>query len=225
MRWRSTRSRKSSKASGRAASAASTSPEWFDRLSLDEGYAVQLGLLARRVTAGARLIGWKVGLLARHAGAVPHPEPLFGYLLDDAPTPRDALRRRGASASRASRTSYACAWAAIWSGQGWTSRPPAPPSPPSTRRWRSPRRAATSGQLAVAIADNIQQRYVVLGPETRPLPADLDLADVQARVVMNSAAVATASGADVLGQPLRSLVWLANKLVQHGHHLRARSSS
>ena len=33
--------------------------------------------------------------------------------------------------------------------------------------------------------------------------------------------MATASGAAVLGQPLRSLTWLANKLVQHGYALRA----
>src|SRR5438067_937721 len=63
-------------------------PQWFGRLTLDEGYRVQLGLLARRVAAGARQIGWKVGLTSEAMQQQFRvPEPLYGYLLDDAPHP------------------------------------------------------------------------------------------------------------------------------------------
>src|SRR5215203_2608324 len=63
-------------------------PEWFDRLTLDEGYRVQLGVLTRRLARGARLVGWKVGLTsAAMQEQFRVPEPLFGYLLDDAPHP------------------------------------------------------------------------------------------------------------------------------------------
>ena len=34
---------------------------WFDRLSLDDAYRIQLALIERR---GARRVGWKVGLTA-----------------------------------------------------------------------------------------------------------------------------------------------------------------
>ena len=36
-----------------------------DRLSLDEAYRIQLALIDRRVAAGERHIGWKVGLTSK----------------------------------------------------------------------------------------------------------------------------------------------------------------
>ena len=134
----------------------------------------------------ARLVGWKVGLTS-HAMQEQFrvPEPLFGYLLDDAPhAHRRPLRGGGARSSRAWRTSCACGWARTWRGRAWTRRRRGQP-------WRrvypaleiAETRGDFTAQLAVAIADNIQERYIVLGPETPPLPADLDLADVQARVI------------------------------------------
>ena len=38
---------------------------YFDRLDLDEAYRIQLALIDRRVAAGERQIGWKVGLTAK----------------------------------------------------------------------------------------------------------------------------------------------------------------
>jgi 2-keto-4-pentenoate hydratase len=38
---------------------------YFDRLTLDEAYRIQLALVDRRVAAGERQIGWKVGLTAK----------------------------------------------------------------------------------------------------------------------------------------------------------------
>jgi 2-keto-4-pentenoate hydratase len=43
------------------------SPEWLAGLSLDEALDVQLGLLDRKLAAGARLAGWKVGLTSNRA--------------------------------------------------------------------------------------------------------------------------------------------------------------
>ena len=49
-------------------------PEWFDRLTLDQAYHIQLGQIARRCAAGERQIGWKVGPhRARHPAAVRFP--------------------------------------------------------------------------------------------------------------------------------------------------------
>jgi 2-keto-4-pentenoate hydratase len=54
---------------------------WFDRLSLDDAYGLQLALLQR---SGGRRVGWKVGLTAR---AIQQQfgvhEPVFGCLLAD----------------------------------------------------------------------------------------------------------------------------------------------
>src|SRR6188768_1107142 len=57
--------------------------QWFDRLTLDEAYRIQLGMVARRLAAGERQVGWKVGLTAP---AIQQQfgfhEPVFGCILD-----------------------------------------------------------------------------------------------------------------------------------------------
>jgi 2-keto-4-pentenoate hydratase len=40
-------------------------PEWMKRLSREEAYRVQLGVLGRYVQAGERQASWKVGLTSK----------------------------------------------------------------------------------------------------------------------------------------------------------------
>ena len=57
--------------------------KWFDRLTLDEAYRIQLGVIARRIAAGERQIGWKVGLTAEPIQQqFGFHEPVFGCILD-----------------------------------------------------------------------------------------------------------------------------------------------
>lgn len=60
---------------------------YFDRLSLDEAYRIQLAIINRRVAGGEQHIGWKVGLTAR---AIQEQfgfyEPVFGCILEARPT-------------------------------------------------------------------------------------------------------------------------------------------
>lgn len=198
-------------------------PAWLGRLSLDEGYRVQLGLMERRVAAGGRHVGWKVGLTseAMQRQFQVH-EPVFGFMLDDAPHPSgtafdfESLIQPGVEVelclvlgedlvgpgidAAAARAAVAAVYPALEIAET---------------------RGDFTAYLSVALAENIQQKYIVLGPETRPLPPDLDLAAVQARVTMNDTEVAAASGAAVLGDPLHSVAWLANKLPEYGQRLRA----
>ena len=57
---------------------------WFDRLSLDDAYCILVARIARRHRTGARRIGWKVGLTSP---AIQHQfglhEPVFGCLMAD----------------------------------------------------------------------------------------------------------------------------------------------
>jgi 2-keto-4-pentenoate hydratase len=75
-----------------------------------------------------------------------------------------------------------------------------------------------SSQLAVAVADNVQQRACVIGPEV-PLDAGTNLAAVRCEVDINGKQVAQASGDAVMGDPYASLAWLANKLAEYGRAL------
>ncbi len=60
---------------------------YLDRLSLDDAYRIQLALIERRVAAGERRIGWKVGLTAKTIQQqFGFHEPLFGCILETQPT-------------------------------------------------------------------------------------------------------------------------------------------
>src|ERR1700727_1269224 len=60
---------------------------WHDKLSTDQAYQVLFGLMARRLAAGERQIGWKVGLTSK---AIQQQfnvhEPVFGCILESRPS-------------------------------------------------------------------------------------------------------------------------------------------
>ena len=74
-------------------------------------------------------------------------------------------------------------------------------------------------QMELVVADNGQQRSVVIGAPAQLAP-NVDLAKVTARVALNGQDVATGLGSAVLGNPLNSIKWLAGKLGEYGRSLR-----
>ncbi len=194
---------------------------WFDRLSLDDAYRIQLALIARRRGAGARRIGWKVGLTSQ---AIQQQfkvhEPVFGCLLAEGRLTsghvfsRDALIEPGFENELcivmgsdlepgASREDVAAAVRSVH---------------PAFEIIET--RGDLTRQLALALADNAQQKGFVLGPavERASLPA-LDTVTVSVRI--NDTEVAAADGSAVLGHPYNSVAWLAAKLAQFGEKVRA----
>src|ERR1700688_5064930 len=60
---------------------------YFDRLTLDEAYRIQLALIDRRVAAGERHIGWEGGLTAEMIQEqFGFHEPVFACILETQPT-------------------------------------------------------------------------------------------------------------------------------------------
>jgi 2-keto-4-pentenoate hydratase len=190
--------------------------DWFDKLSLDEGYRIQLGLVARRVAAGERQIGWKVGLTSK---AIQQQfgfhEPVFACVLDETPsghvfTPA-SLIEPGCESELCMRlardlppgSDLSAARDAV--GQVYPAL--------EIIETRGP-----AQQIALVLADNGQQKTCVLGAPV-PLPDDPEA--VTCVVQINGATVATGTGDAVLENPLNSLVWLATKLAQYGRSLKA----
>lgn len=194
-------------------------PEWYDRLDLDAAYRIQLGLIERRGAKGERQIGWKVGLTAP---AIQQQfgfhEPVFGCILhrDDSGRvfrpdelikpgfePELCLRvgrdLTGSITQEAARGAIDMVYPAL-----------------EIIETRGP----FTEQIAVALADNAQQKTVVLGAGVA-LPPDMALDAVMASVTINGAVVATGRGDAVLGNPVNSVVWLASKLRDYGRSLKA----
>jgi 2-keto-4-pentenoate hydratase len=192
-------------------------PAYFGTLGIDEAYAIQLGLIDRRVAAGERQIGWKVGLTApaiqQQFGV---HEPVFGCVLDSKPSghmfaPGDliapgfenelCMRLRVDLAGTVSLDQARAAIDAVY---------------PSLEIIET--RGPFTEQIALALADNAQQKTVILGT---PAPLPQDPTAIEARVSINGETVATGTGDAVLGNPLNSIVWLSAKLGAYGRGLKA----
>ena len=190
---------------------------FYGKLTIDQAYRVQLGLIARRSAAGERQIGWKVGLTAP---AIQHQfgfhEPVFGCILNTTPSghifaPADLVApgfenelcmRLGRDLSGSVTLDQAReAIDAVY---------------PSLEIIET--RGPFTEQIALALADNAQQKTVIQGA---PVALPTVLETIEARVIINGQTVATGTGDAVLGNPLNSVVWLAGKLGTYGRMLKA----
>ncbi len=191
--------------------------EWFDRLTLDEAYRIQLGIIARRVAAGERQIGWKVGLTAP---AIQQQfgfhEPVFGCILDSRPSQhvfrRDELIKPGFESELCLKIGTPL------SGEvdAATVRRAIDAVYPSLEIIET--RGDFTAQISLAMADNAQQKTVILG---NPVPlGDMALEAVTATVQINGKTVAEGRGDAVLGNPLNSVIWLARKLKEFGRSIQ-----
>ena len=191
---------------------------WFDRLSLDDSYRLQLALIDRR---GERRVGWKVGLTSR---AIQQQfqvhEPVFGCLLADGRLASGHVFRVDELIAPGFENELC-----IVMGAGLA--PTATPADVAAAVARVhpafeiiETRGDLTRQLALALADNAQQKAFVLGPpvERDALP-ELDKVTVSVRI--NGSKAATGKGSAVLGHPYNSVAWLAAKLAQFGERVKA----
>jgi 2-keto-4-pentenoate hydratase len=190
---------------------------YFDKLSIEQAYTVQLGLIDRRVAAGEHHIGWKVGLTsAAIQQQFGFHEPVFGCILETVPSghvfaPGDLIQPgfENELCMRIGRDLPA----AITLDEARAAVDAVYPSLEIIET-----RGPFTAQIALALADNAQQKTVVRGGPT-VLPTNLET--VKATVTVNGQEVATGFGSAVLGNPLHSVVWLAKKLAEYGRHIRA----
>jgi 2-keto-4-pentenoate hydratase len=193
--------------------------DWYDRLDLDSAYCIQLGLIERRCTKGERQIGWKVGLTA---SAIQQQfgfhEPVFGCILDREESGRvfrpDELIKPGFEPELCLRIGRDL----IGRVTPEVARGAIDMVYPALEIIET--RGPFTEQIAVALADNAQQKTVVLGLGVAPRPEQA-LDRVTASVTINGATAATGRGDAVLGDPINSVVWLAGKLREYGRSLKA----
>lgn len=195
--------------------------QWFGKLSLADGYQVQLALLDRLIRSGSRQAGWKVGLTSdamQQQFSV--PEPVFGYLLDEGVHESPVTLEFARLIQPGIENEICVTLGSELRGPGITAeeaRSAIASVRPAMELVET--RGPLTQHLAVALAENIQQKGVILGRELRPVPDDLDLSGVHVVLRINGAVEAEAAGAAALGDPLRSIAWIANKLAEYGRAL------
>jgi 2-keto-4-pentenoate hydratase len=197
-------------------------PAWHDRLDLDDAYRIQLALVDRRCAAGVTHVGWKVGLTAQ---AIQQQfgfhEPVFGCLLSEGRIPSGHVFRHDELIAPGFENEICVVLARDLAGDDVSVADVARAVDrchPALEIIET--RGDFTRDLTLALADNAQQKYFVLGAPVS-LTDDLDLSAIRARVSVNGTEVGSGRGDAVLGHPLRSVAWLAAKLGAFGRGLRA----
>ncbi|SDJ42598.1 2-keto-4-pentenoate hydratase [Streptomyces indicus] len=190
---------------------------------LDTAYAVQTVLTDRRLAAGRRVTGWKIGLTsAAVQNQLGVDTPDFGALLDDTAVPDGADIPWGCVLQPRAEAEVALVLEHDL---------------PHERHTVADVIRATAFALPAievvgsrigdwditavdTIADNASSGAYVLG--TRPVPLHrLDLRTAGMVLERRGEPVSTGAGAACLGNPLHAAVWLADTLVRLGRPLRA----
>jgi 2-keto-4-pentenoate hydratase len=196
-------------------------PEWKGKLTVEQGYRVQLGLLAKYVKAGDRHAGWKVGLTAKAIqDQIGFHEPVFGFLLERgkhasgavlpfeelvAPSFEAELCLTLGKSLKGPEVSREEARAAIAAVQ---------PALEIVEK-----RGDFTADFPLSLADNVQQKLFVTGETTPLAPGSAPLSQATVEININGESVQQASGSSVMGDPAASVAWLANKLAEFGKSL------
>ena len=197
--------------------------EAHPHMSIDEAYAVQQRMMARRRAAGPRVVGKKIGLTSKVVQQMLGvDQPDFGYLLSDMvcaegePIPADTLIAPKIEGEIAFVLRHTLAGPGITSADVLRATELVLPCfeivDSRIRDWKI--------RIQDTVADNASAGLFVLG-STAADPRDVDLALCGMVLERNGEVLATGAGAAALGSPVNAVAWLANRLGQLGIALEA----
>lgn len=193
-------------------------------MTLDDAYAVQEALVARKRAGGARVIGWKIGLTSRAMQASLNIDtPDSGVLLDDmlfdngSTVPADRFIQPRIEAEIAFVMKAGLRGPDITREQVLAATDHVAPSL-EILDTRILRRCADTGRARIitdTISDNAANAGLVLG-DARHAPDAFDLRWIGAIVSRDGVVEETGLGAGVLDDPVRGIIWLLRRLSQYG---------
>jgi 2-keto-4-pentenoate hydratase len=196
--------------------------EWKGRLTLEQAYRIQLGLLDRYVAAGERHAGFKVGLTAPVIQAqFGMHEPVMGFLLESGHRDSDAVFRFADLIEPGFENELCLTVGEPLAGPGVTRAQAAAAIAAVQPAFEIIEgRGDFRADLALALTDNSQQKAFVTGPSSR-LPAGWVPAATTVEVRVGGVAVEHAIGSARTGDPVAAVAWLANKLAEFGRRVEA----
>jgi 2-oxopent-4-enoate hydratase len=191
-------------------------------LSVADSYRIQQLNVARRLRDGGLVIGQKIGLTsAAMQQQLGVDEPDYGVLFadmlvgDGRPIPVSGLIQPRAEAEVAFIMERELRGPGVTEADALEAVAGALP----VIEVIDSRISAWKIGLVDTIADNASCARVVRGDVVTPIQ-DVDLRTIGMVLTVNGEVVSTAAGAAVLGNPIRGVVWLANKLAEFGTSLR-----
>ena len=189
----------------------------FPAIAIDDSYAISTIVANRKIAAGAKLIGHKVGLTSKamqRSSMIDEPD--FGFILDDQMI-ADGGKVRHADYCKPRvevELAFVMGKRLLGPGLGLTDVLRAteyvvPAIEIVDARLQDPRK------IVDTVADNGAAAGICIGG--RPVgPLDVDLRWVGGIMYRNSEIEETGLAAGVLGHPALGVAWLANKLGAHG---------
>jgi 2-oxopent-4-enoate hydratase len=192
-------------------------------LTIEDAYAIQTINIDRRIAAGQRVIGRKVGLTSKPMQTMLGvDEPDFGVLTDEMIVEDGDLIPLSRLVQPRVEAELAFVMARDLAGPGVstaTALDAIAGALPAVEIVDS-RVADWKIKLIDTVADNASSGLLVVGGRMRPV-AELDLRLLGVAISRNGELLDTGAGAAALGNPARCVAWLANKLGSLGAGLKA----
>jgi len=193
-------------------------------LQIDDAYAISLGLLRRRESAGERVIGKKIGVTSKAVqDMLGVHQPDFGFLTDRMQVADGAtVDIAGSLIQPRAEAEIALILKSGLKGPGVTAAQvlEATESIAPCFEIVDSRIRDWDIRIVDTVADNASCGVFVLG-EARADPRQYDLASLEVQVWKNGHALSRGLGSAVQGSPLASVAWLANTLGGYGVSLDA----
>lgn len=196
----------------------------YPGMTLDDAYAVQAALVAAKRAAGARVIGWKIGLTSRAMQAALNiATPDSGVLLDDmlfadgATVPRGRFIQPRIEAEIAFGMAAPLAGAQVTRAEVLAATAWVAPSLEilDTRILRADPATGQARIITDTVSDNAANAGIVLGAQ-RHAPGAFDLRRVGAILRRDGTVEETGLGAGVLDDPVTGILWLVHRLAAYG---------
>jgi 2-keto-4-pentenoate hydratase len=195
----------------------------FVGLDVDDAYRIQLINIGRRLAAGRRVVGHKVGLSSKAMqDMMGVDEPDYGHLLDDMEAREDLPIDASRYLLPRVEPEVGFLLGADLPGEGCTEQDVLDATEAVTPALEliDSRIADWKIGLVDTIADNASSAGFVLG-SARVDPHDLDLTDIPVTLWRNGEQVGVGRSDAVLGNPVVSVAWLARKVASFGVRLEA----
>lgn len=198
--------------------------ERYPDLDINDAYAIQKHNIDRKIGAGARVVGRKIGLTSKPMQKLLGVnEPDYGVLLDDMfvedgdVVDLDRMVQPRVEAELAFVMGEDLAGPGISAARAMQAIAGVMPAIEIV----DSRVADWKIKLVDTVSDNASSGLLVVGGRPRRVDEDFDLRTLGVVVYKNGEMIDSGAGAAALGNPARCVAWLANKYGLQGEGLRA----